>query len=179
MQTFSYRTATTSLKLVITGWLLFAVLGLAVAGLQIQVQAGLTPTRALAHYQGNEAALQYPMNFGQLVGITHAHAFTLPMLALVLALGFIASSARERLKRTVVIALFCGMLLELGLPWIVRYGPAWAVHLFPVIGVLITGGLFASVAVPLYEMWWAPAIPAVTSARGAPAEEAPRLRRAR
>src|SRR5262245_54703485 len=124
MQTFNYRNATTSLKLAVTGWLLFAVVGLGVAGLQIHVKAGLTPTRALQHYQGNEAMLQYPMNFAELVGITHAHAFTLPALALILSLGLIASRAREWLKRLVVIALFTGMALELVLPWIVRYGPA-------------------------------------------------------
>jgi len=179
MQTFSYRTATTSLKLAITGWLLLAVVGLGVAGLQIHAQAGLTPTRALLHYQGDEATLEYPMSFAQIVGITHAHAFTLPMLALLLSLGLIVSSAREWLKRTVVIALFCGMVLELALPWVVRYGPAWTVHLFPLIGVLIVGGLFVAVAVPLYEMWWLPPETAVTAARASQAPEAPRLRRAR
>jgi len=180
MPAFSYRTAATSVKLAITGWLLLAVMGLGIAGLQINVQAGLEPTRALLHYKGDEALLQYPMNFANLVGITHAHAFTLPMLALVLSLGFIASSAREWLKRTVVIALFTGMFLELAMPWVVRYGPAWTVHLFPLIGVLLVGGLFAAVALPLYEMWWAPREPVVLkTARSQEAPEAPRLRRAR
>lgn len=179
MQMFSYRTATTSLKLAITAWLLLAVLGLGIAALQIHTQAGLTPTRALQHYQGDEATLQYPMNFADLVGITHAHAFTLPVLALILSLGFIVSSAREWLKRIVVIALFSGMVLELVLPWIARYGPAWTVHLFPLIGVLIVGGMSAAVAVPLYEMWWSPAQPVVTAARPPQVQEAPRLRRAR
>ena len=179
MQAFSYRTATTSLKLAITGWLLLAVVGLGIAGLQIHVQAGLTPMRALAHYKGDNEGLQYPMNFADLVGVTHAHAFTLPILALILSLGLIASGAREWLKRTVVVALFSGMVLELGMPWVVRYGPAWTVHLFPIIGVLIIGGLFPAVALPLYEMWLAPPESVAGSARPAQAPEVPRLRRAR
>jgi hypothetical protein len=179
MQTFSYRTATTSLKLAVTWWLLLAVVGLGVAGLQIHVQAGLTPARALRHYQGDEATLQYPMAFGQLVGITHAHAFTLPMLALILSLGLIASGAREWLKRTVIMVLFSGMVLELTVPWVVRYGPTWTVHLFLLNGALIIGGLFVAVAVPLYEMWWSPAEPVVTAARPSQVPEPPRLRRAR
>jgi hypothetical protein len=179
MPAFSYRTAATSVKLAITGWLLLAVMGLGIAGLQINVQAGLEPTRALLHYKGDEALLQYPMNFANLVGITHAHAFTLPMLALVLSLGFIASSAREWLKRTVVIALFSGMVLELAVPWVVRYGPAWTVHLFPLIGALIIGGLFVATLVPLYEMWWSPAESVVTATRSSHPREAPPLRRAR
>src|SRR5262245_47843705 len=136
MQTFSYRTASTSLKLAVTGWLILATVALGVAGLQIHTQAGLVPSRALMHYQGDEALLQYPMNFAVLVGITHAHAFALPLLALALSLGLIVSSVGEWLKRTVVVALFSGMFLELVVPWIVRYGPAWTVHLFPLIGVL-------------------------------------------
>jgi hypothetical protein len=179
MHAFSYRTATTSLKLAITGWLLLAVVGLGIAGLQIHVQAGLTPTRALLHYQGDAEGLQYPMNFADLVGITHAHAFTLPILALVLSLGLIVSSAREWFKRLVVVALFTGMVLELAVPWVVRFGPAWTVHLFPLIGVLIIGGLFPAVAVPLYEMWLAPPESIAASAHPSQAPEVPRLRRAR
>lgn len=179
MYTFSYRTAPISLKLAVTGWLLLAVEGLGVAGLQIYVRTGLTPSGALRHYLGDEATLRQPMSLMEIVGITHAHGFSLPLVALALAFAFIATGAREWLKSLVVIALFLGMLLELGLPWLVRYGPGWSVHLFLVTGVLLIGGLFVSVAVPLYEMWWMPAKPAVTAARPPQPQEAPRLRRAR
>ena len=179
MYTFSYRTAPISLKLAVTGWLLLAVEGLGVAGLQIYVRTGLTPSGALRHYLGDEATLRQPMSLMEIVGITHAHGFSLPLVALALAFAFIASSAREWLKSLVVVALFTGMLLELGLPWLVRYGPAWAVHLFLLTGVLLVGGVFVSVAVPLYEMWWSPAKPAITAARPPQPQEAPRLRRAR
>ena len=124
MYTFSYRTAPISLKLAVTGWLLLAVEGLGVAGLQIYVRTGLTPSGALRHYLGDEATLRQPMSLMEIVGVTHAHGFSLPLVALALAFAFIASSAREWLKSLVVIALFTGMLLELGLPWLVRYGPA-------------------------------------------------------
>jgi hypothetical protein len=48
------------------------------------------------------------------------------------------------------------MTLELCLPWLIRYGPTWTVHLTLLTGALIVSGLFTAVAVPLYEMWWAP-----------------------
>ena len=179
MPTFSYRTAPISLKLAVTGWLLLAVEGLGVAGLQIYVRTGLTPSGALRHYLGDEATLRQPMSLMEIVGITHAHGFSLPLVALALAFAFIATGAREWLKSLVVIALFMGMALELGLPWLVRYGPAWSVHLFLLTGVLLIGGLSVSVAVPLYEMWWLPPETAVTAARSSHAPEAPRLRRAR
>ena len=167
-----------SLKLAVTGWLLLAVEGLGVAGLQIYVRTGLTPSGALRHYLGDEATLRQPMSFMEIVGITHAHGFSLPLVAVSLAFAFIASNAREWVKRLVVIALFTGMTLELGLPWLVRYGPAWSVHLFLLTGALLIGGVFVSVAVPLYEMWWLPAKPAITAARPPQPQEARRFRRA-
>src|SRR5215471_3424683 len=154
MPTFSYRSAPVSFKLAVTAFLLLAVVGLGVAGLQVFVRAGLTPQTTLAHFRGNEETMQYPLSFGAMVEITHAHAFTQPMLAFVLALVLLATEAHESLKRAVIVALFTGMAMELGVPWLVRYGPAWTVHLLPVTAVLITLGLFVSVAIPLYEMWW-------------------------
>jgi hypothetical protein len=168
-----------SLKLAVTGWLLLAVEGLGAAGLQIYVRTGLTPSGALRHYLGDETTLRQPMGFMEIVGITHAHGFSMPLVAFALAFAFIATNAREWLKSIVVVALFAGMVLELGLPWLVRHGPAWSVHLFLLAGVLIIGGLFVSVVVPLYEMWWSPAKPAITAARPPQPQEAPRLRRAR
>jgi len=154
MPTFNYRTAPTSFKLAATSFLLLAVLGLGVAGLQVYARAGLTTHSTLAHFRGDEETLQYPMSFALMVEIAHAHAFTQPMLALLLSVALLVSNAREWLKRAGVIALFVGMTMDLGVPWLVRYGPAWTVHLLPLTAVLITSGLFVSVAVPLYEMWW-------------------------
>ncbi|HEX7796432.1 MAG TPA: hypothetical protein VF456_18855 [Vicinamibacterales bacterium] len=154
MLTFSYRRAPVSLKLAVTAFLLLAVVGLGVAGLQIFVRAGLTPETTLSHFRGNEETMQYPLSFGAMVEITHAHAFAQPMLAFVLALVLLASSAFEWLKRLAVVSLFVGMAMEMGVPWLVRYGPAWTVHLLLLTGALIIVGVFVSVAIPLYEMWW-------------------------
>ena len=156
MHGFTYRHASTSLKLAITGFLVLTVVGLGVATLQIYVRTGLTARGALTHYRGDEATLQYPKSFNEMVEITHAHAFTMPLLAFVLSLGFMPSSAPEWLKRFVVAALFAGVALELGVPWLARYGPAWTVHLLAVAGVLLSAGLLTAVAVPFYEMWLAP-----------------------
>lgn len=153
MNTFHYRTAPPSAKLAATGFLLLAVVGLGVAGLQIYARTGLTAKGALLHYRGDEATLQYPKSFNEMVEITHAHAFTMPLLALTLSVALALSDARESLKAAAILALFAGVALELGVPWVVRYGPAWSVHLFSVAGALLGGGLFVSVGVPLYEMW--------------------------
>jgi len=156
MPTFSYRTAPVSFKLAATAFLLLAAAGLGVAALQIYARTGMTPSGTLLHYLGDEATLQYPMSFPRMVEIAHAHAFTIPMVSMVLAFAFLGTSVRESLKRLVVITLFSGMTLELSVPWLIRYGPAWTVHLTLLTGALIVSGLFTAVAVPLYEMWWEP-----------------------
>lgn len=153
MDGFRYRRASTSVKIVASGFLLLALAGLGVVLLQIYVKTGLTPRGVLTHYRGNEATFQTAMRFGELVEITHAHAFTMPLLALTLGLAFVLTEVSERIKRTVVTTLLTGVALELGLPWVMRYGPAWTVHLFNLAGVLLTAGIFAAVGVPLYEMW--------------------------
>jgi hypothetical protein len=155
MDTFSYRRAAQSVKFVVSGFLLFALIGLGVAALQIYVKTGLTTHGALIHYRGDEAALQIAMSFGELVEITHAHAFTMPLLVLGLGSAFVFTETSEQVKRLVVIALLASIALELGLPWLVRYGPSWTVHGFTIAGLLLGGSLFVAVAVPLYEMWLA------------------------
>lgn len=153
MSGFTYRGAALSIKIAVSGFLIFAVVGLGVAALQIYVRTGLTPQGALLHYRGDEATLQYPMSFRELVEITHAHAFTIPLVVLVLSAALALSAASERLKRLVTLSLLIGAALELGVPWLVRYGPAWTVHLFMLAGALLGGGLFAAAGIPLYEMW--------------------------
>ena len=153
MNGFRYRRAPTSVKIVASGFLVLALAGLGVVLLQIYVKTGLTTRGVLAHYRGDEATFQTAMGFGELVEIIHAHAFTMPLVALALGLAFVLTDVSERVKRTVVTALFTGIGLELVLPWVVRYGPAWSVHLFNVAGFLLSGGTFAAVGVPLYEMW--------------------------
>lgn len=156
MDMFSYRHAAPSVKLLASGVLLLAAIGLGVVALQVYVKTGLTTRGALAHYRGDDATLQSAMSFGELVEITHAHALTMPVLVLVLGSAFALTEASERLRQAVVIALLTSVVLELGLPWLVRYGPSWTVHGFSVAGLLLGGSLLAAVVVPLYEMWLAP-----------------------
>jgi hypothetical protein len=153
MHPFSYRHVPASVKIAATSFLVLAVLGLGVAVLQIYAKTGLSAQGALGHYRGDDATLQYAKSFNEMVEVTHAHAFMMPLLALVLSAGLVLSSAAEWFKRVIVSALFLGVTLELGVPWLVRYGPLWTVHLFGVAGLLLGAGLLVAVAVPLYEMW--------------------------
>jgi len=153
MGTFRYCRCSTSAKILASGFLMFALAGLGVVVLQIYVKTGLTTRGTLAHYRGDEATFQTAMGFGALVEVTHAHAFTMPLLALAMGCAFLLTETSERVKRVVVGALLAGVGLELILPWVVRYGPSWSVHLFILAGILLAGGILAAVGVPLYEMW--------------------------
>src|SRR2546428_13863703 len=89
MRAFTYRTAPPSARLLVTAFLLLAVVGLGIATLQIYVKTGLTPGGTLLHYRGSDETLQYAKSFGEMVDITHAHAFTMPLVALTLGLAFV------------------------------------------------------------------------------------------
>lgn len=127
---FRLRDAPRGLRMIYAGFLVFTAIGLAS---QAEFQAGrigLSQRRIATYYRGGEDAdtMAFPKPFGQLLEVTHAHAFMMGIVFLVLAHLFAASSPRAT-TRAVVIALgFAGMLGDLLAPWLVRYvaaGFAW------------------------------------------------------
>jgi hypothetical protein len=68
------------------------------------------------------------MSFAELVEITHAHAFTMAVIFLVLAHLGVSAPAPRPLKTAALIAAFAGTIGDLASPWLVRYvaaGCAW------------------------------------------------------
>lgn len=128
---FRLRDAPVALRLVYAGFLLLAAVGLATqAGFEAE-RIGVSPARIAIYYRGGESAgsLSFPKPFGHLVEITHAHAFVMAVIFLVLAHLFVATSLRgARVKGVVTGVAFAGMLGDLVAPWLIRYvavGFAW------------------------------------------------------
>src|SRR5262249_53061644 len=74
---FSLRDAPQALRMIYAGFLLLAAIGLAT---QVGFQAGrigLRPTAIARYYRGDDAGLvmAFPKTFGQMLEVTHAHAF--------------------------------------------------------------------------------------------------------
>ena len=65
--------------------------------------------------------MAFPKTFGQLLEVTHAHAFTMALVLLVLAHLFVATGVSARTKGTAVAWAFAGTCGGLATPWAVRY----------------------------------------------------------
>jgi hypothetical protein len=153
---FRLRDAPRGLRLIYVGFLLLTAIGLVT---QIGFQAwriGPFPTGIATYYRGGEAreTMAFPKPFGHLLEVTHAHAFMMAVIFLVLAHLFAGVSIiGPRAKGAVSVMAFAGMLGDLAAPWLVRYGAAAFSWLQ--LGCWIILGLAASVmvGVSLWECW--------------------------
>ena len=68
--------------------------------------------------------MSFPKTFGQLLEVTHAHAFMMGVVFLVLAHLFVSTRASNRIKGLLLAVTFAGTLGDLAGPWLVRYGAA-------------------------------------------------------
>ena len=136
------------------------VLATAVGILMYRVRTGLTSTGAQRYYLGNEGSagagdeMQFARSFKELLDVTHAHAFSQPFLFFVLCHIFALTRASDRVKITVYVASFASVIVDLGIPYLIRFvSPAWA-PLQWLNSIVMSVTLLMLLAVPTYEMWW-------------------------
>lgn len=123
---FTLRQAPRPLRLIYAGFLSLVAIGIATElGFQIE-RIGLTPERVAAYYRGgeDEAVMTFPKTFGQLLEVTHAHAFMMAVIFLILAHLFAATSTSNVLRAVVLGLTFAGMAGNLAAPWLTRYATA-------------------------------------------------------
>lgn len=135
------------------------VLGTAVSILMYRVRTGLTAAGAGAYYTGNESTagpgeeLLFARSFREMLDVTHAHAFSQPFLFFVLCHIFALTRASDRWKIAVYVASFVSVIVDLGVPYLIRFvSPAFAA-LQIANSALMTLALAVLLLVPTYEMW--------------------------
>jgi len=124
---FALRQAPRPLRLIYVAFLLLVGIGVVTElGFEIE-RIGLTPAHVAAYYRGGEAGtvMMFPKTFGQLLEVTHAHAFMMAVIFLTLAHLFASTSTSRAMQGTVLGATFVGMVGNLAAPWLTRYGAAW------------------------------------------------------
>jgi hypothetical protein len=120
---FRLHDAPVPLRAVYGAFLLFTTVGL-VSQLGFQLgRIGLSPAAIAVYYRGSDRAdvMAFPKTFGQLLEVTHAHAFTMGLVLLVLAHLFVSTGASTAVKATALVLAFAGTLGDLITPWTVRY----------------------------------------------------------
>jgi len=150
---FTLRQAPRPLRLIYAAFLLLVGVGIATElGFEIE-RIGLTPARVAAYYRGGEDAtvMTFPKTFGQLLEVTHAHAFMMAVIFLILAHLFAATSTSGALRAIVLGVAFAGMLGNLAAPWLTRYGAAWCAWILLFSWAAQGAGSVLTVAVSAWE----------------------------
>ncbi len=168
-----------SSRILITLFLLTMLVAFGVAGLNIYDKVGrshasiverygpdLTPGKMRSQESDTELnqlpAENDPLvvrsnTFSQLVDVTHAHAFELPLVLFVLAHFLMRSRVPDWLKLSNYVASMGGVVLFLSAPWLVRYVSIKAAPSFSVGSSLILITAICMTTVPIFEMWRKPA----------------------
>ena len=127
---FSLRQAPVALRLIYAGFLLLAAVGfLSQIGFEAG-RIGFRPAAIAAYYRGGETegVMTFPKTFGQLLEVTHAHAFVMAVVFLILAHLFASTAAPPAFKTAVLAVTLAGLIGDLAAPWLTRYvaaGCAW------------------------------------------------------
>lgn len=91
--------------------------------------------------------------FSQLLDITHAHVFELPLVMFVLAHFLMRARVSEWFKLANYLASSVGVVTFLAAPWTVRYLSIHTAILLYAGAVAIGITAIAMIAVPIWDMW--------------------------
>ena len=101
----------------------------------------------------NEALVARMNTFSQLLDVTHAHVFELPLVLFVLAHFLMRTRVAEWFKLANYLCSSLGTILFLAAPWTVRYVSVHTAILFYVGAVAIGITATIMIAVPIGDMW--------------------------
>ena len=154
MDNFRLSTASVSVKVLFTAFLLTMGVGYLAALANLYDKTEMTYQGIVKHYRGSEEELIYTKEFSELLEFSHVHLFSMPMMFLLLGGIFTLTSLREKLKRVVVVIPFAAMLLEIASAWLTRYVAAPFAGLMLLSGMLLGFSFLIMFFVPLHEMWF-------------------------
>ncbi|HVN83490.1 MAG TPA: hypothetical protein VMW17_01460 [Candidatus Binatia bacterium] len=150
------RYARLEIRLIYTGFLLLALVGMVtMAAFQFR-QIGPTPERIASYYRGGARGgeMAFPKTFRELVEVTHFHSFIMGIVYLVLAHLFVATSLSPPAKLWLISVGFAGLAGDLVGPWLIRYVAADFSYLQLASWLGEWVGFSAFVLCPLHEMWF-------------------------
>lgn len=152
---FSLPRAARSTKVLLTAFNVVVSLAVALGIVMYQVRTRLTPLGSADYYRGSE--LDPGPSALELLDATHPHLFASAFLLFVLGHLFALTRVSSGAKTRLALLGFAAVTVDAAAPWIVRF--VWAPFAFvQVLNIaLMAGVIVIYVAVPLYEMWLAPA----------------------
>ena len=154
---FAYADARSSLKVLVTIFLLFVGLGYAFGLINIYTHTGMSYTGVVVHYRGAAGEEMPPdFAFAKLINENHFHVFALSMLFFMIGLLFTFTSLPEPLKAVFVAAPFLGMFLDFASLWLTVFSSPLFGWFSIGFGAFMALSFFMLIGRPLYEMWVLP-----------------------
>ncbi len=152
---FQIANSPVEMKLVYTGFLIFAFLGYFTISMLGLLRVGPGPDEIASHYRGSveeEEAFGRPL--GQMLEEAHFHAFIEGLMLLVLAHLFIATSIQRPVKYAVIGLAFGSTLTDLASPWLIKYLAPGFAYLQIASWIAMEATAIILIVVPIHEMWF-------------------------
>lgn len=110
-------------RLAYTGFLSLALIGMVTMGVFQWGHMGPLPADVVTYVRGGEraGAMVFPKGARELVELTHAHAFVMGVVYLILAHLIVATTAPARVKIWSVALGFAGLVGDVAGIWLIRY----------------------------------------------------------
>ncbi len=141
-------------KLIMTYFLVFMLAGSAFSIYMSFERTGLDTEGAKAYYAGDEEGMQFPKEATELTETTHFHFFIMPIIFMTTGHLFLMSAWSQRWKTFIISSCFVYIALDLGKPWLIRYGVPGFGILAPINSALLRITMLLCIVVPLHEMWF-------------------------
>jgi hypothetical protein len=118
---------------------------------------GPWPSDIAIYFRGGErdGAMVFPKGARELVELTHAHAFVMAVVYLILGHLVIATTAPPRTKVWSVAVGFAGLAGDVVGPWLIRYVGAAFAYLQLASWIGEWGSFAVLIYYPLRDMWFA------------------------
>ncbi len=142
-------------RIAYTAFLVLVLIGMATMGAFQWGHVGPWPADVAVYFRGGErdGAMVFPKGPRELLELTHAHAFVMGVVYLILAHLIIATTAPARAKLWSVVASFGGLIGDVVGPWLIRYVSAAFAYWQVAAWIAEWGGLLVLVYYPLRDMW--------------------------
>ena len=152
---FRIATSSPEVKIIYTGFLIFAFIGYFTIALLGLLRVGPGYDSIVSHYRGSELDEEaFARPIGQMLEEAHFHAFMEGLILLVLTHLFIGASVHRRIKTAVVLLAFGSTLTDLASPWLIKYVAPGFAYLQMTSWIGMETSALLLIGVPLYEMWF-------------------------
>ena len=143
-------------RLAYTGFLALTMIGMATMAVFQLGYVGPSPSAIAAYFLGGErdGVMLFAKPLRELVALTHAHAFVMSVVYLILAHLIIATTAPAVVKKWSVILGFGGLVGDVAGVWLIRYVSPLFAYSQIVSWLAEWAGFVAFVYYPLRDMWF-------------------------